>query len=201
MKPMLTVLMAATLLAAPLYAQSKATAPKTRMTPMTPMTPKPDGMMAMMMSGDMMPMPDDPSMILMLKESLELSADQVTRLTAIQATAQAGMKEHMMEHMQGMQSAATLLEPVTPNFTAYEAELRKAANHMVLAHLGAARADADARGVLTPMQRDRLSLARKMMKEMNAKMMKDGMMKDGMMKDGMMKDGMMKSGAMPPAAR
>ena len=200
MKQMLVVLMAATLLAAPLHAQSKATAPKTRMMPMMPM-PMPDGMMAMMMSGDMMPMPDNPSMILTLKESLELTADQVTRLTAIQATAQAGMKEHMMEHMQGMQSAATLLEPVTPNFTTYEVELRKAANHMVLAHLGAARADADARGVLTPMQRDRLSLARKMMKEMNAKMMMDGMMKDGMMKDGMMKNGMMKSGAMPPTTR
>lgn len=53
---------------------------------------------------------------------------------------------------------------------------------MVLEHLAMARADVASQAVLTPVQRDRLVLARRVMKEMHAGMMTE--MKAEMMKDG-----------------
>jgi len=176
MRTSIAVTMAAALMAAPAMAQDQRPT-------MTPMTHAQGGMMEMMMGG-MMAMTDSPDLILKLRESLELSESQVQRVKAIQESAHSGMQQHMMPAMQGMQAAMKLLEAPAPDFAAYEAELRKAANHMVLAHSAMARADADARQVLTAPQRERLAFARKIMAEM-----KDGMMKDSMMKPP--KDGMM----------
>lgn len=181
MKPILALTMAAVLVAAPLHAQTKSATPKPAMMPMKtmkPMTQPPHEMMAMMMR-DMKPKTDVASVSLSLRESLDLTADQVTRLTAMQEASQTEMQQHMTAHMQGMQSAAAMSESAAPDLTAYEAELRAAANHMVLEHLAMARADADARAVLTPTQRDRLVQARRVMKEMHAGMMKE--MEAGMM--------------------
>lgn len=187
----------AALLAVPLHAQSAAptkpaTVPMKTMQPMaTPSAPPSEDMMAMMMSGGMKAKTDVASISLSLRESLDLTADQVTRLTTLQASSQAEMMRHMVAHTEGMQSAAVITESAVPDLPAYETALRAAANHMVLEHLAMARADADARAVLTPMQRDRLVLARRVMKEMHAGMMTE-------MKAEMMKDGKAKMGAMPP---
>lgn len=181
MRTIFAATIAVALLATPALAQEKQ--PEARHDMMQMMQSQ--GGMMEMMQGGMMGMDAGPTMILKLKESLELSEDQVKRLTAIQKSAKSGMQQHMMEGMHAMQGAEKLLEPASPDFGAYEAALRNAANHMVLAHTAMARADAEARQVLNPQQRERLTLARKVMKEM-----KDGMMKDSMMKGGMMKDGM-----------
>ncbi|WP_309673124.1 Spy/CpxP family protein refolding chaperone [Gemmatimonas sp.] len=190
MKAIYVLVMGAALLAAPLYAQSTAVPRKPATMPMKKMQPMPpsEDMMAMMMSGGMKAKTDVASISLSLRESLDVTADQVARLTALQASSQAEMMQHMAAHSAGMRSAAVLTEAAAPDLTAYEAALRAAANHMVLEHLAMARADVEARAVLTPIQRDRLVLARRVMKEMRAGMMAE-----------MMKDGKAKMGAMPPA--
>ena len=195
MRTTLALTIAATILAMPLRAQSTVMTPKPAMMPMKkmkPMAPPSNDMMAMMMKGDMKPKTDVASISLSLRESLDLTAEQVTRLMALQASSQAEMANHMAAQMQGMQSAAAISESAAPDLTAYEAALRAGANHLVLAHLAMAHADADARAVLTPMQRDRLVLARRVMKEMHAGMMME-------MKAGMMNNSQEKTAAMPPS--
>ncbi len=167
--------MAVTLTATPAMAQG--TQPDTRHD-MTQMTRGQGGMM-MMMGDGMMGMDAGPTMILKLRESLALSADQVQRLTTMQEAAQSGMQQHMMEGMHAMQAAENLLAGASPDLKAYEASMRDAANHMVLMHTGMARVEMEARQVLTAQQRDHLTLARKMMKEMKEGMEKESMMKDG----------------------
>jgi hypothetical protein len=193
MKAIHVLTLGAALLAVPLHAQSAAPRkPATMpMKTMKPMAPPSEDMMAMMMSGGMKAKTDVASISLSLRESLDLTPDQVTRLTILQTSSQAEMMQHMVAHTEGMQSAAVMTESAAPDLTAYETALRAAANHMVLEHLAMARADADARAVLTPMQRDRLVLARRVMKERHAGMMME-------MKAEMMKDGKAKMGAMPP---
>lgn len=194
MKAIHVLTLGAALFAVPLHAQSAGAPRKPATMPMNtmqPMAPPSEDMMAMMMSGGMKAKTDVASISLSLRESLDLTADQVTRLTMLQTSSQAEMMQHMVAHTEGMQSAAVITESAAPDLTAYETALRAAANHMVLEHLAMARADADARAVLTPMQRDRLVLARRVMKEMHAGMMTE-------MKAEMMKDGKAKMGAMPP---
>ncbi len=143
-------------------------------------------MMAMMQGqGGMMAMDDGPSMILKLKESLELSNDQVQRLTTLQKSSHAAMQPHMMGAMHAMKAGEKLLGGTAPDLKAYETALRDAANHMVLARTGMAKADVEARQVLTAQQRDRLTLAGKIINEMKNGSDKGGMMKEGMKKDGM----------------
>lgn len=171
MRTMSMLALAVTLTATPAMAQG------TQPHDMTQMMRGQGGMM--MMGDGMMGMDADPTMILKLRESLALSADQVQRLTTMQEAAQSGMQQHMMGGMRAMQAAENLLAVASPDLKAYEASRRDAANHMVLMHTGMARVEVEARQVLTAQQRDHLTLARKMMKEM-----KDGMEKEGMMKDG-----------------
>lgn len=143
--------------------------------------------MMQMMGGGMMAMDDAPAMILKMKASLELTGDQVQRLTTIQKTAQAAKQQHMMMGMQAMQTAKKLLDVPAPDLKAYEAGMRDAANHMILAHTGMARADMDANQVLTAQQRDRMTFGRKMMKEMKENAEKEHMMMEKM-KENMKKD-------------
>lgn len=137
-----------------------------------------DGMMGMMGGGMMggMGMMGGPMMILRLEESLELSESQVERLKAIQESARTEMRQHMMQGMHAMHGAQTLLDAGSPDLAAYEAKLREGMNHMVLAHTSMAKADVDARQVLNAGQREKLALARAMMKEMRGGMMQGGMM-------------------------
>lgn len=156
------------------------------------------GMMQMMrgmhgqqgvMGGGMMGMPMGPGMVLRLQESLELTEDQIAQLEALRDSARATMRRHMLQGMQGMRAASELLTADSPDLDAYGAQLREAMNHMTLAHVAMARAGIEARQALTPEQRDRLSLARRMMDEMGSGMMGDGMMGSGMMRGGMMNRG------------
>ena len=141
------------------------------------------GMMQMMhgQSGMMMGMAMGPGMVLRLQESLELTDDQVTQLETLRDSARSTMRQHMMQGMQVMHAASGMLSSDSPDLDAYETRLRQAADHMVLAHTAMARAAVAARQVLTPEQRERLSLARQMMHEMQPGMMGRGMMDRGQM--------------------
>lgn len=149
------------------------------------------GMMQMMhgQSGMMMGMAMGPGMILGLQESLDLTESQVAQLETLRASARSTMQQHMMQGMQVMRAASEHLDSDSPDLDAYEARLREATNHMVVAHTAMAGAAVEARQVLTPEQRERLSFAREMMDEMRPGMMGGGMMNRGMMDGGMMNQG------------
>lgn len=149
------------------------------------------GMMQMMhgRSGMMMGMAMGPGMVLRLQQSLDLTDSQVTELETLRDSARSTMRQHMMQGMQVMRAAAELLSSDSPDLDGYETRLREATNHMVLAHTAMARAAVEARQVLTPEQRERLSLARQMMHEMQPGMMGGGMMNRGKMDRGMMNQG------------
>lgn len=146
------------------------------------------GMMQMMqgmhgqpaMLGGMMGMAAGPGMILQLRVSLELTENQIAQLEAMHDSTGQQMRQHMMQGMEAMRAAAELLDPESTDLEGYEARLREASSHMVLAHAAVARAAVQARGLLTVDQRERLALARSMMKEMQGRM-GGGMMQGGMM--------------------
>ena len=105
-----------------------------------------------------------PQMLLQHREALGLSADQVTRLEALQARARETAMPHMQPAMRTHMAAAELLKGDSPDFRAYEARIREAADHMVRAHVAMARVAVDAGRVLTAEQRGRLEeLGRGMM--------------------------------------
>lgn len=105
-----------------------------------------------------------PQMLLQHREALGLSADQVSRLEALQVRARETAMPHMQPAMQTHTAAAELLKADAPDFQGFEAKLREAADHMVRAHVAMARVAVDARRVLTPEQRDGLDeLGRGMM--------------------------------------
>ena len=97
-----------------------------------------------------------PQMLLHLQDSLSLSADQVSRLEALHGQAQEKAMPHMEPAMKAHMEAAAVLETDSPDFAAYEAKLREAADHMILAHTEMARTSVAARQVLTAEQRSRL---------------------------------------------
>lgn len=136
------------------------------------------GMGDMQSCMDMMGGPT-PGMILQHRQALGLSAPQVQRLQALQAQDSTGSMPHMREAMATHQAAAQLLRAEQPDFAAYEAGLREAANHAILGHVAMARSAVEAREVLTADQRTRLQTA--------MKTMGDGMTMSGM--GGMMQGG------------
>ena len=149
------------------------------------------GMMQMMhgQSGMMMGMVMGPGMILRMQGSLELTESQVEQLETLHDSVQSTMRQHMMQGMRVMHAASGMLASDSPDVEAYENQLREATNHMVLAHTVMARAAVEARQVLSPEQRQQLSLARQMMHEMHPGMMDGGMRNRGMMDRGMMNPG------------
>lgn len=135
------------------------------------------GGMLPMMGGVMPGMMQGPGMVLRLRGALDLSDRQVERLEAIHESARPEMQGHMSEAMRAFQVAERLLEPAAPDLEAYRRGLREAAEHMVLAHAAMASADVRAREVLTPQQRQRLEVARDVMREMHRGCMGPGMMR------------------------
>jgi len=97
-----------------------------------------------------------PSMILRMGDALGLTEDQRIRLQAIQEEHSGSTTGHMRSAMAAHQEAAEALRSDSPDFEAYEDALREAANHMVLAHTGMARAASEAREVLDAEQRGQL---------------------------------------------
>lgn len=146
-RAMMIVAVGGLLLAAPLFAQTPQQRPMMQM----------DGMMGMMGTQA------SPQMILRMRETLELTDEQVQRIEAIQGEMQKAHQPHMHAAMQAMQEAQRLLDPDSPDWDRYEAQLREATDHHVQAHVAMARASVDARNVLTAEQRERLGTGMKMM--------------------------------------
>lgn len=97
-----------------------------------------------------------PHMLLAHGEALELNADQVSRLEALQARVAEMAEPAMQRAMESHMAAAALLEGDAPDFQGFEARLREAAEHVVEGHVAMARVAVEARQVLTPEQRTRL---------------------------------------------
>lgn len=93
-----------------------------------------------------------PQMLLHHGEALELTSAQVSQLEALRDEAKETAMPHMRPAMEAHREAAELLQADSPDFQAYEAKLREAADHMVRAHAGMARVGVQARQVLTEEQ-------------------------------------------------
>jgi hypothetical protein len=121
-----------------------------------------DSMMAMMremMAPMMSVMAYEPSHLLAHKDSLQLSSDQVTKLTAIRDSAKSAheaavndMKTHMGAMTQAFQTAAPDTSALHTHFTEAQAAMGKA-------HWAMLSAAAQARAVLTDAQRSKVDAA------------------------------------------
>ncbi len=98
-----------------------------------------------------------PAVLLQHREALGLSQSQVQRLERLQNEVRLSVMPHMQPGMQAHAAAAEVLKADTPDFAAYEARLREAADHMVRTHVALARVGVEARKVLTAEQRNRVS--------------------------------------------
>lgn len=97
-----------------------------------------------------------PMTMLRLREALELTDEQVTRLESIQRDFQSTTQTQMSAATASHGAAAESLQGDPPDLEAYQRGLQGAANIMVQAHVAMARAAVEARGVLTPEQLERL---------------------------------------------
>ena len=137
---------------------------------MDPMMQHMAGMMEMM--GPMMRgMAFSPANLLDHKDTLGLTAQQVTRLTALRDgmktthdAAHAEMKTHMTELAAAMKAAAPDTNQVKPHFTAMQAAMGRA-------HWAMLSAAAQARGLLTDAQRARVDGWADMMQQHMGQMM------------------------------
>lgn len=127
-----------------------------------------------------------PAMVLSHGDHLDLSAAQVERLEALRDERMAESQAHMQQAMGAQSAAAEMLQDDEPDFGAYEARLRTAADHMVQAHTAMARSAVATRDVLTEEQRESLA-------GMTARMQHGGM-QDGAMQHGGMNHGAMQHG-------
>jgi len=116
------------------------------------------GMMQMMGQGMGMMATGGPgaTAILRMREALDLSDDQVSRLEKIREDLQATVGPQMTAMMSTQSAVAQALQGETPDFNAYQQSLQAAANIMVQTHVAMARSQVDARNVLTPEQRQKL---------------------------------------------
>ena len=107
-----------------------------------------------------------PAVILQLREPLGLTTAQVQRIDAIRDRVEREHQPHMQAAMQAMQEAEGLLKAAAADLSRYEAKLKEAANHHVLAHLAMTRGWVESRAVLTPEQRSNLDFGVKVMQQM-----------------------------------
>ena len=139
---------------------------------------RPEGMMQMQGMMPMQGMMRGPGTVLQFRGPLNLTDAQVQRIETIRDRAGEAHQPHMQAAMRAMQEAAGMLETPTPDMSGYEAKLREAANHHVLAHATMARAWLEAREVLTAEQRSNLQFGMRMMQQMMSERMQgmQGMM-------------------------
>jgi Spy/CpxP family protein refolding chaperone len=156
------LLLAGTVLGAPLVAQERAHGQR---------QPTDSGGMMQMHAMQMQAMMPGPMMILQLREPLKLTADQVKRIEAIRDSMQRLHDPHMHAAMQAMHQAEQMLEAPAADLSGYEAKLKEGANHLVLGHLTMTRGWLAAREVLTPEQRNNMEFGMKVMKMMMAERM------------------------------
>lgn len=162
-----TLLLGAMLIAAPLAAQGT---PQGRM----------QGQRQHGDTGDMMVMPmhammASPAMILRLREPLELTDTQVQRIEAIHSRVQREHQPHIQAAKEAMHEAAALLDTASLDVSLYEAKLREAGNHMVLANVTLARGWVEARQVLTEEQRSNLQFGARVLEQIMAQRMRNAM--------------------------
>lgn len=98
--------------------------------------------------------------VLALRGPLELTAEQVARLEALQeaASGEAMHHEHMADEAQH-QAMRVLHHGGDIDLTAHEAQVKAAMEHRSAAMMSQARRFAEARAVLTPTQREKLDFA------------------------------------------
>lgn len=126
----------------------------------------PGGMMGMMGQQMAMMGAPGPGMLLRMRDALELTDDQVSRLEALQEEVSTARQQHMQPAMTAHRSAMEALQGEPADLQAYEESLREAAQHMVQAHVEMARFGTEAHGVLTPEQRQQLQEGMRMMRGM-----------------------------------
>lgn len=116
------------------------------------------GMMQMMGQGMGMMATGGPGAAAMLdmRDALDLSDEQVSRLETIRAELAATVQPLMTAMMSSHAAAAEALTGDEPDFDAYQRGLQAAANIMVSAHVAMARSQAEARDVLTSEQLESL---------------------------------------------
>lgn len=139
-------------------------------------------MMSMMSGGMMMDMTVmglQPAALLGSASVLELSDEQVQRLEALESEGHAAHREHAQSAMEARMRAASALQGDLPDLEAYSEAVTEAAHHMAMAHIGMARTAMEARGVLTPSQREKVMAATSMMKGMQGMKMMHGPTGDG----------------------
>ena len=112
------------------------------------------GMMSMMGQGMGMMATGGPgaNVLLGMRDALELTDEQVGRLETIRDELASTVQLQMTAMMSSHTAAAKALRTDSPDFDAYQQRLQAAANIMVQTHVAMARAQVEARGVLTPEQ-------------------------------------------------
>lgn len=112
------------------------------------------GMMGMMGQGMGMMATGGPGAAAMLdmRDALDLTDEQVSRLETIRDGLAATVQPLMTAMMSSHTAAAEALRGDTPDFDAYQQGLQAAANIMVQTHVATARSQVEAREVLTPEQ-------------------------------------------------
>lgn len=126
------------------------------------------GMMRMMGQGMGMMATGGPSpmMALRLRDELELTAEQVRSLEALQEEVGSHMEGGMMQSMMAAhKNAAEALKGDDPDLDAYRRGLEDLAGMMVDAHVSMARTALEVRAVLTPEQEQKLEEQRMKMME------------------------------------
>lgn len=134
-------------------------------------------MMGPGMMGMMGAMHGGPDMILRSSQALALTPAQTEQLEALREQVRSEHQEHMQAAMAAHRKAAAALDGDEADLDAYTAALNDAADHMVVAHVAMARSTLDARGILTPEQRDKLGDVMGDMHDMDG--MKGGKMRSG----------------------
>lgn len=151
----------------------------------------------MMGAMGMMPGPG-PTMILQQREALELTAEQVEKLEALQERVAERRAAHMAAMRPLHERLGELAAEPDPDLDAYETTLRSLADERVAWHMAMARSGQEARETLTAEQRDNLQVGMRFVRGAMSRMMQGRTMMGGQM--GRMGPGMpsMRSGMACP---
>lgn len=132
-----------------------------------------EGMMGMMGSRAM-GMMLSPRVILMQKDALDLSDEQIERLESLQHRMDHGREPGMSQGHSMMQQLEKALDPENPDLETYESLLNQMADHHVQMQVQMARLGIEALDVLTADQREKVRYGMKLMHGMMGGMMMGG---------------------------
>ncbi len=132
-----------------------------------------EGMMGMMGSRAMGVMLS-PRVILMQKDALDLSDEQIERLESLKKRMDHGREPGMSQAHTMMQQLDKALDPENPDLATYESLLNQMVDHHVQMQVQMARLGIEALNVLTDDQRDKVRYGTKLMHAMMGGMMMGG---------------------------